>query len=220
MSSDIALKLATFDLALSSKNKYTLRDFKWVDNTDEKYIYGEVTISGVTYKELRSNGFYIHIPYTPYFKGVRLKVTFKSGGISHYVPRPPLLDGDSDEWFDVTLKGSSIKASELIALAESGDYYLRFTDDMQELELYNAEINDVEIIDPINQNAALLLECVPGNYYRYPSAGVGLVRWVNCSGNTNDLVDVLTSEFEADGVSIASANMDLDTNNLDIQLNG
>lgn len=66
------------------------------------------------------------------------------------------------------------------------------------------------------QNTECLLKCCPGNYLRYPTVGVGLVRWINGGKAIDDLAGILKEQLGNDGVSVQSATYDFDTQTLNI----
>ena len=62
-----------------------------------------------------------------------------------------------------------------------------------------------------------MLACIPSNNYRYPLAGVGLVRWVNSTNiESGELATILQREFAADGVTVNNAQYDYDTQSMNI----
>lgn len=220
MRQDIKINLQTSDIVLENKKQYQLRPFQWIDNPGglSRYIYGEVTIPAiVSQKTIMENGFYVAIPYTPKYKEfkVRIKRTYSDTDFS-YIMNP--IDGT--EWFTAQygLYGGEMQnvfASQLKLLA---DNYYFCTINNGTIQFHPAQEMDFNISPCKNQNANMLLACVPTNNYRYPLAGVGLIRWVNGNLSKASLAERLMSEFNSDGVVVKNASYDYDTQHISLDL--
>lgn len=220
MRKDIEIHINTGDITLVSKNRYQLRDFQWVDNPTglTRYIYGEITIPAIVTEQLvKSDGIYVHIPYTPKYKEfmVRIKRTYSATDFS-YLQNPV----DGSEWFLVksAIYGQSygnVFASQLKMISDD-DFYCAF--DKGVINIFSAKESDMNIIRCQRQNANMMLACVPTNNYRYPISGVGLIRWKNGNMSRISLADRLMSEFNDDGVIVNNAAFDYDTNQMSLDL--
>ncbi len=217
MRRDIELHIQTGDVVIKAQNSYKLREFRWTMDSSglSRYIYGEVDVpSVVTEFSIRNNGIYFAIPYVPRYKEfmIRIRRVHESGSFT-YIRN---LDSGS-EWFlaKVRLYGGELKnayASQLIQISDDA-FYGKIGDDC--LELYSASQSDFNIVAADRQNANCMLACNPSNNYRYPLAGVGLVRWVNSSHiDSGELAEVLQSEFSADGVIVKNAQYDYETQSM------
>ena len=82
--------------------------------------------------------------------------------------------------------------------------------------LYSAKSSDLTISFSDDQASQLLSLCAPGNYYRYPTTGVGVTRYLNCVIAHSDLQKVLESQFNGDKKPIQDAEFDNETGQLDV----
>lgn len=217
MRKDIEIHINTGDITLSSKQRVILRDFKWVErpeDQEQRYLYGEVTLPATILEDTIVNqGIYLEIPYTPIFKEFKLRIKRQYTDEDFSYIRNPQDGGD---WFIVqsALYGDTLKnifASELLAISE-GALLLAF--DGGTLRLYSGYKSDVNIIKANWQNRNLLLKCVPGNSFRYPLIGVGLIRWTNSNISVSKLAQVLKEQFLEDGTPIIGAKYDFDNKQL------
>lgn len=193
---------------MPAKNQAILRQFRWVDrpeNKEERYLYGEVVIpSSLSESTVVSEGVYVEIPYTPINKEIRLRFKREYGSeFDIYVKNPV----DGTEWFvvQVSLYGKgqrNIYAPELLEVSEDR-FYLTF--DSGVVKVFSGNESDFNIVKANTQNKNLLLACVPGNNYRYPLLGVGLMRWTNSNIDISRLAAVLQREFANDGTPVKSA---------------
>lgn len=220
MREDIEIHINTGDITLLPRNEFDLHPFAWVDNPGGlmRYIYGEVTIPAtISEARIKANGVYVNIPYTPIYKEfcIRIKREYADGSYT-YIYNPT----NGSEWYVVqsAIHGNALEniyASELIMVSDLS-YFIRLNKGLA--EIYAGSESDVNIIRANRQNANLLLKCVPTNNYRYPTMGVGLTRWMNSRINSSSLAEVLTREFEADGVIVNNASYDFETNDLYLDL--
>ena len=220
MREDIEIHINTGDMTLSPRNRFELYPFTWVDNPGglSRYIYGEITIpAAISEARIRANGAYVNIPYTPIYQEfcVRIKREYADGSYT-YVYNPT----NNSEWYIVqaAMHGgalANVYASELIVLSD-GPYFIRFNEGL--IEIYAESESDVSIVKANRQNANLMLKCIPTNNYRYPTTGVGLIRWMHSRMNNASLADILMREFEADGVKVNDASYDFETNDLYLDL--
>lgn len=227
MRQDIQISIETHDVVISPKNEPHIDDFKWVTykNGLEHYIYGEVCVPSFTNEdEIRSNGIFFTIPYTPKYKMFYLSIKhkLKDGRLCYLINKKT-----GDRWFLARRKlyGGVLEdafASQLIQISDTSLFGAIKEEHNQEyIELYSSAQSDFNIIPAQRQNANCMLACLPSNNYRYPVTGVGLLRWLNSSDiNSGDLANVLQREFSRDGVNVVDAVYDYVTHcmtKLDLQ---
>lgn len=222
MRKDIEIHINTGDITLTSKNKVILRDFQWLENTptgmEQRYLYGEVTVPAFVLEDsVFEHGIYVVIPYTPIYKEIKLKVKreYTENNVQ-YLRNPK----DGSEWFAVQCslygnEATNIFASQLMSVSEDR-FYLSFTGGT--ILLYSGHENDMTIVKANTQNKNMLLKCVPGNNYRYPLTGVGLIRWTNSNISVTKLAQVLKEQFAADGTPVIHAKYDFDNKQLHLML--
>lgn len=217
MRKDIEIHINTGDITLTSQNWAVLRDFRWVGTPIEMeaaYLYGEVTIPAHNIEDnIVKEGIYINIPYTPVYKEIKLRIKREFTPSNFQYIRNPK---DGSDWFSVRslMYGQQLKdihASELMAISEDR-FYLQFNEG--ELLIYSGSESDLNVIKANWQNRNLLLKCVPGNNFRYPLVGVGLIRWANSNISVTELAQVLKEQFAEDGTPVRSAKYDFDNNRL------
>lgn len=218
MRKDIEIHIETGDITLPSKNNYTLRDFQWVSNPTglSRYIYGEVIVpSNLSEQNIKRDGVYISIPYTPRYNEfmIRVKRLYDNGSYE-FIQNPT----DGTEWFLVKVAqyGGKIRnaiASQLLVISDS-DFCFQFDGGIA--KLYSALETDLHIVKADRQNSNMLLACVPTNNYRYPLSGVGLIRWTNGNMDYTHLAERIESEFSDDGMSVNSASFNYETKQLSI----
>jgi hypothetical protein len=216
MRKDIEIHIDTGDMVISPTNKVQLRPFSWVSNETglTRYIYGEIQIpGGIPEADIKADGVYLSVPYTPRYKEFYIRIRRTSGGdLSDFVQNPV----DGSEWFlaRAGLYGGEMEnvyASQLVLISEDR-FYVKLNGGFA--DIYSGNESDVRIVPADRQNSNMLLKCLPTNNYRYPLTGVGLVRWLNSNVDHVKLSEVLQREFEADGAYVKNASFDLDSKNL------
>lgn len=226
MRRDIAIDIHTRDFLLSPSKTNTIYAFSWIVNPfgNNNCLYGEMEIpSNMSENMLQTIGVVVAIPYTPHYKDFYIRIKKQTGNNMYSYLQNPV---DNSRWFlaQAGLYGQqkkNIKASQLIEVSES---LYRIVINHGIAELYNGENMDFVISNANAQNKNFMLLCVPGNCYRYPVTGVGLVRYLNGNIESSDLADVLKTEFSNDGVYVLDAeyneklkflDLKLDTSNVD-----
>ena len=122
-----------------------------------------------------------------------------------------------DDVFDcVVSRHSGLNVSQLFEVNE--DFMFNVVIDGGTAVLYSADDLDFEQIEANIQNRNLLLRCVPGNYYRYPASGVGMILYLNSNISTTDLARVLQAEFSEEKTVVRNAYYDDDTKKLVLDL--
>lgn len=85
--------------------------------------------------------------------------------------------------------------------------------------IYSSKISDLGIDFSDDQASQLLSICAPGKSYRYPTTGVGIIKYLNAVIDHTDLQTALETQFTGDNKTILSADFDSDTCNLDVLCN-
>lgn len=218
MRKDIEIQTNIGDVVLTRTVGGTLSGFEWVSTSSgmpSDCIYGEVTIPyTASSHDLFRDGVYVNIPYIAVDKPV--KICFRYSNFPAYCINP----ATGGQWFDMTgdvdFKGmAKIRASQL-PLISLDTYFIRV--DGGNAEVYSGYASDFSIVKANSQNKWLMLVCSPGNSYRYPLSGVGLIRWANSGGNFSQCADVLQREFTYDGTPVTNASYDYDTEEFAITL--
>lgn len=217
MRKDIEIHINIGDVVLKETPPKSIYPCTWIETPEGKesgYIYGEVVVSNrVTELDVKNKGVNISIPYTPVNKPMRIRIMTDYGG---GVYRPMVnLTRSYDEWNDVSAlinnNQIALKASQLLALSNE-IYSLSFAD--HKCTIYSGFSTDFNIVPANSQNKNLLLKCIPGNNYRYPMVGVGLVRYTNGNIEISTLADVLQQQFRQDGTPVIDASYDYETKHL------
>jgi hypothetical protein len=227
MRKDIQYNADTQDIILTTQSDYAKGSFSWVEveNKQQEYLYGEITISDMTAEELLEDGVCVQIPYTPTNKPI--KVRFKRKVASGYSYVTTIVSDNSqeqhtEEWFTV-YKGESQQeahACQLPIISLDFKYYFRISETAAIANVYAGVVSDFNCVYADYQNADMLLLCVPTNNYRYPTSGVGLVNWINANSQLKGLSERLKSEFTDDGVVLNDATYNTETYELKLSLNG
>lgn len=223
MRQDIAIHINSGDCVFASSVIGKQRAFEWIDIPEGQlpnFVYGEITIPiMVSDNQIFLNGVTFACPYTPIYKKIKVRIRKVYSETQIVYLHNPV---DGTEWFEVkssinsTAQRGGIYASEMICV-HPGIYHIRI--DKGIAMLYAGETSDFKVTNAQRQNTNMMLKCIPGNNYRYPLTGVGLVRYTNSAIATTNLAEVLKREFEADGMSINSATYDEDSKQLHIDFN-
>lgn len=218
---DIEIHVDTGDLVLKNcVQSINNREFNWVQNKAglSRYIYGEIEIPGdISEQQIRNNGIYFSIPYTPIYKEfyIRIKRVFRNDSYEFMQNKV-----DGSHWFLVqaALNGSekeNIYASQ-VQLLNDGNLFAFI--DKKYIFLYSSKQSDIQVTECSRQNANMMLKCFPTNNYRYPTNGVGLLRWSNSNIDYTGLSETLEREFSDDGAVIENASYNFETQHLKLDL--
>lgn len=219
MRKDIQINTSINDLVLKSQTNYRTYPFKWISEGDT-YLMGEITIPhfcDVT--RLQSEGINVEIPYTPIYKQFKIRIV---RSYDEYTFVPIINPTNGSEWFDTCAKlwnqqKEQIHASQLIMVGQDV-YTIRLDNANGVMEIWSANNTDMINVIANIQNRNLLLQCIPSNNYRYPTSGVGLVRYLHANLGQSDLAKVLQNEFKADKVTIKNAAFNSFTGDIDLEL--
>lgn len=208
MRTDIEYDLEKNDVVIEKQNRYTAYTSEVVepDDTEAGYVYVQVDIG----ENSPDDGFYVHIDYLPDTRPLVLLINYTEDGeekSGYYTVSAALCGGESSE----------INGSELVLVNDEFEYYVEATSDST-AQIYSAYQSDFNMTGSQWQDANFLLQCVPTNNYRYPVAGVGLIRWVHSGEVNGEGVQRLKEEFADDGMTIINANYDYENENLYLKL--
>lgn len=114
-----------------------------------------------------------------------------------------------------------ISASMLPLVDVDGQYLVRLVknpnyESLDRAYIYSSKVTDLNIDFSDDQASQLLTICAPGKSYRYPTTGVGIIKYLNSVIKHSDLSDVLDSQFNGDNKPLISAGFDSETCDLDI----
>lgn len=221
MRRDIHINTNTGDVVLQDRNSdMDVRPFEWLGEGDV-YAYGQVTIPSIyDLDDIYLHGVRVEIPYTPIYKPIQLSfVQAVDGIVTRTLTNPVNLGTRFDVYANLFGKQQStvIKASQLMMVGW-GSYIVQILENSGIAMIWSGELSDLEVIDANIQNRNLLLKCVPSNCYRYPTSGIGLVRYLHGNLDQTDLANRLDSEFQADKVAVNNAAFDSYTGDIDLDL--
>jgi len=206
-------------MVLKDQNKISTRSFEWVSETD-LYLLGQITIPGTfDVRKLQTEGVKVEIPYTPIYKPFKVRIVRHFDEATSMNVINPV---DGSEWFEVRTnlwnqKDIQLRASQLIIVSQ--DSYIIQLDGTNGISyVWSASDSDVVNIAANIQNRNLLLKCIPSNNYRYPTSGVGLVRFLHANLSQTNLATILQNEFKADKVTVKSAAFNSYTGDIDLDL--
>ena len=217
MRTDLNINTITGDLVLSDFDNHTLATFRWTGEAD-RFIEGEVQLPPYFDTELLvSEGVKVAIPYTPVYKPMR--IVFQQSNGAGFVQNPET----GYEWFDVKCQlygmvERSICASELLLVYPLETYVFQIDNVHGTALLWSGKSSDTAVVSANIQNRNMLLQCVAGNNYRYPTSGVGVIQYLHASISNTGMSDSLMQEFADDNVRVVNASYDSNTGMLDLDL--
>lgn len=217
MRKDIKVNTSSNDIVLQSTNTSYSYTLTWVYEYDT-FILGEVRLPvGYVTNQLYTTGIKVNIPYTPIYKPIRVRFMKDYGSIDAQAIYNPV---ERNDMFSVSAnmygsQSQQLMASQLLLIAED-TYILQLQDGY--VNIWSGTQSDVVSTAANIQNRNFMLQCIPSNNYRYPTSGVGLIRYLHANVSQTDLADVLQSEFNADGVTVKNASFDSTTGNLELEL--
>ena len=86
--------------------------------------------------------------------------------------------------------------------------------------IVSAKDTDFSIGESDSQSAQLLAKCAPGKYYRYPTTGLDLTKYINSVVEHTNMTTQLVKQYSADSKQITSAEFDSSTGDLQIVFSG
>lgn len=85
------------------------------------------------------------------------------------------------------------------------------------LHIANAGSADFKVDAARHQNSLMTLICIPGNYHRYPTSGVGLYRFLHDRTLAANFGAKVQDEFVNDAVTVTDLKYDYTTGEIDIR---
>lgn len=171
------------------------------------YVYVEPIVR-YSEAEVRKNGLSVEIPYTAVDRPLKIRIPT---GLSSYMQNRK----DGSVWFVCVDRGSERNVCEYPLINDNCSYRLQFDESTQKFEICSNDVKDFEVGDAEMQNRLLMLQCTPGNSYRYPTTGVGAAKWLNSgNGNMAELGRVMAKQFANDGTKLLDVQYDMDKQKL------
>jgi hypothetical protein len=217
MRRDIKIDTSIHDIVFHDTNSLNTYDFSWVKEYDT-YILGQITVpSSFSFNTLQTTGVKVSIPYTPIYKPIKIRFVKQYGDIESVEMFNPV---SRDYMFELRAKlhgvhDTTLRASQLYMVSQE-DYVVSLSNYVA--YIWSATSTDMINIAANIQNRNLMLQCIPSNNYRYPTSGVGLVKYLHSPISQTDLANRLKSEFSNDKVTVNSAAFDSDSGDLEMDL--
>ena len=231
MAKDVLLNVRSGDVSLKNSNGFTdYMDVVWGDvfpSDTETYMNIIVPTKkrGLLSFENGELLINVHCPYNPNCNTFIVRILFSTAtGYKKWVGDDG--DGEYPAYWRMGIDGSDVRvgASELPLMNVDGNYLVRLvsgeSSDQCRAYLYSAYSLDFEVGEADKQSAQLLSLCAPGKYYRFPTAGVDVTRYINSIVANTDLGRKLQNEFDSDSKTISDATFDSVTGNLDVSFSG
>lgn len=192
--------------------------FVCVDTEDYdsvNYCFNEVTVTFDAGRNLLTGGnILVDIPYLPDDRKVMLRFSsVMPSGNREFLINPYT----NAIWFPVVnpADGKEMPASELCVVNGQWRYDLHY--DRGKLYVYSGSDTDLMMGESLRQNELFLLKAMPGNFYQWPTTGVGLTEYLHGNMENSNLAQKIQSEFRADGMVVENAYMDSETGDLFIE---
>lgn len=113
---------------------------------------------------------------------------------------------------------SQIMASEIMQLNNNGKVRLVVRKEtnpvFNKCEIYSCSSMDFSIGECDNQNANTITLCNPGNYYRFPTVGVGVTDYLNSIVSRTKLGSKMLDQFSQNLIPIQSASFNTSTGDM------
>lgn len=219
MRRDIQINTSISDMVLKGQSWLSTYPFTWVSESD-LYLLGEITIPHTfDVNKLQTEGVKVEIPYTPIYKPFKVRIMRQFDANNSMAVINPV---NGSEWFEVHTKlwnqqNTQLCASQLIVVSQ--DTYIVQLDNTNGVGyIWSANNTDAVNVAANIQNRNLLLQCIPSNSYRYPTSGVGLVRFLHANLSQTILANILQDEFKADKVTVKGAAFDSYTGDIELDL--
>ena len=113
------------------------------------------------------------------------------------------------------IQDKALYASQLI-MVNQDNYLLQLNEG--NAYLWSGIMSDMVNINANIQNRNLLLQCIPSNNYRYPTSGVGLIKYLHANLSHSGLAEKLQTEFKDDKVEIINAAFNSYSGDLELDL--
>lgn len=204
---------------------------KLFDSDEAEYMNVVVPSSYINNIQLKNNQFECRVQaeYYPVNSNflVRLVVlnvaTNKYVLIQEYVQNAPEAMG-AIYYPTYTGKSQNIPACKLPIIDIDGHFKIVFqqyaNSTFSHAIICSAKDSDFSVGNSDSQSAQLLARCAPGKYYRYPSTGLDLTKYINSVVEHTDLTTELISQFSSDSKQISEAEFDSTTGDLQVVFSG
>ena len=219
MRRDIQINTSINDIVLKDQNRLSTYPFTWVSESD-LYLLGEITIPHTfDVNKLQTEGVKVEIPYTPIYKPFKVRIMRQFDANNSMAVINPV---NGSEWFEVHTKlwnqqNTQLCASQLIVISQD-TYIVQLDNTNGVVYIWSANNTDAVNVAANIQNRNLLLQCIPSNSYRYPTSGVGLVRFLHANLSQTTLANILQDEFKAYKVTVKGAAFDSYTGDIELDL--
>ena len=235
MAKDILVNTQSGDWLVSENNPQTAYwDVVWgkLFDSDESEYMNIVVPSGYINKIQYKDNQYECLAKADYYPVndtflVRLVVeniaTGRYNTIQNYSPNAPEPMG-AVYYPTYTSRPSDINACQLPLVDIDGRFKILFkrynNSNFSRAIICSAKSADFTIGESDSQSAQLLAKCGPGKYYRYPTTGLDLTKYINSVVEHTDMTTQLVKQFSSDSKQITEAEFDSSTGDLQIVFSG
>lgn len=230
---DLVLNISECDLSFTDKSDMLdpIFDTVWGDifdeDTDTDALICNIIVPEAYWQQMTYNDNELicmfHSEYMPDARNFYLRLVAFSNGQYSLFPdiHTSSLGGMAYSFMSNRNFATTILASSLPLIDIDGYFLARFVKSkgaivLHKAYVYSAKSTDIEIDFSDNQASQLLSVCMPGKSYRYPTLGVGIIRYLNCVVEHSDLQARLQEQFDNDNKSIIAAEFDNSTGKLDV----
>lgn len=182
-------------------------------------------MNNISYSDKDELNLFFHSSYQPVCESFIVRLVMFDG--IQYYPISDIKPGIQSEYcafarlsFDGGLK--EIEASSLPLIDIDGNFQLHVVKYYSKriAEIYSRTLTDFAIGEADDQSAQLLSICAPGKYYRYPTTGVDVTKYVNSVVSHTDVGEVALSQFNADDKYVHEADFESKNGNLVVAFSG
>lgn len=195
------------------------------DNSDVLYLNICVPYKIVRSVKYSEDGVYYcdaSIPYKPDLNQfvVRL-ITIVDGEYQTLEQYNALSPKDSFAYAYVNGASEGISACQLPMIDINGKFHIVFylRGDYSCAYIYSASETDFMFGASDDQSAQLLAICAPGKYYKYPTSGVDITKYINSVVSHTDIATNLFEQFRKDNKGVYDAEFDSSTGILNVGFN-
>ena len=235
MAKDILINTQSGDCLVSkSMTQTSIWEIVWgkLFDTDEVEYMNILVPSGyVNHIQYQNNQFlcYIHADYHPSNNTfiARLVVANAATGkydlIQNYNINAPEPMGVV-YYPTYTGKPQDINACQLPMVDVDGNFCLLFkqygNSNFSRAIITSAKNTDFVIGKSDNQSSQLLAKCAPGKYYRFPTTGLDLTKYINSVVEHTDITSQIIKQYNSDSKQVLEAEFDSNTGDLQIVFTG
>lgn len=235
MAKDILVNTQSGDLIVSDSLTQTAYwNVVWgkIFNSDESEYMNIIVPSGyinsIQYKDNQYECL-VHADYYPVNETFLVRLVIENiatGGydrIQVYAPNAPESMG-AVYYPTFTSRAQDINACQLPIVDTDGNFKVLFkrynNSNFSRAIITSAKDADFTIGNSDSQSAQLLARCAPGKYYRYPTTGLDLTKYINSVVEHTDMTSQLVKQFSSDSKQISEAEFDSNTGDLQIIFSG